>query len=114
MKVISERLKSYVSSQERAAIDSSTQSSDSKFSFNRFCWKVFKASLQKVRKAQLAQYNYILVVGEEEANTGQWSLLEKFCSSASNLNLKPRKKEIFIEALARYKERTKRKFWLRL
>ncbi|KAJ0985929.1 hypothetical protein J5N97_004285 [Dioscorea zingiberensis] len=73
--------------QERAAIDSSTQ----------------------VRKAQLAQYNYILVVGEEETNTGQWSLLEKFCSSASNLNLKPRKKEIFIEALARYKERTKTK-----
>ncbi|RDX77676.1 putative mitochondrial protein, partial [Mucuna pruriens] len=26
---------------------------------------------KKVREAQLAQYNYILVVGEEEANTGQ-------------------------------------------
>ena len=25
----------------------------------------------QVREAQLAQYNYILVVGEEEANTGQ-------------------------------------------
>nr|KYP66188.1 hypothetical protein KK1_012472 [Cajanus cajan] len=29
---------------------------------------------KKVREAQLAQYNYILVVGEEEANTGQVSV----------------------------------------
>ncbi|XP_058074213.1 threonine--tRNA ligase, mitochondrial 1 isoform X2 [Magnolia sinica] len=29
---------------------------------------------KKVREAQLAQYNYILVVGEEEANTGQVSM----------------------------------------
>ena len=28
----------------------------------------------QVREAQLAQYNYILVVGEEEANTGQVSV----------------------------------------
>lgn len=28
-------------------------------------------SLLQVREAQLAQYNFILVVGEEEANTGQ-------------------------------------------
>lgn len=28
-------------------------------------------SFLQVREAQLAQYNYILVVGEEEANTGQ-------------------------------------------
>ncbi|XP_077237795.1 threonyl-tRNA synthetase [Tasmannia lanceolata] len=29
---------------------------------------------KKIREAQLAQYNYILVVGEEEANTGQVSV----------------------------------------
>ncbi|XP_015894818.3 threonine--tRNA ligase, mitochondrial 1 [Ziziphus jujuba] len=32
---------------------------------------------KKVREAQLAQYNYILVVGEEEANTGQVSVRER-------------------------------------
>ena len=35
----------------------------------------------KVREAQLAQYNYILVVGEEEANTGQVYLLSVFHST---------------------------------
>ena len=32
---------------------------------------VFLFYYWQVREAQLAQYNYILVVGEEEANTGQ-------------------------------------------
>lgn len=41
----------------------------------------------KVREAQLAQYNYILVVGEEEANTGQVYLLSVFFIQQTGLVL---------------------------
>ncbi len=36
-----------------------------------YCSFTDRFGFLQVREAQLAQYNYILVVGEEEANTGQ-------------------------------------------
>lgn len=37
----------------------------------------------QVREAQVAQYNYILVVGEEEANTGQVNFKQRILPSIS-------------------------------
>ncbi|CAJ2647602.1 unnamed protein product [Trifolium pratense] len=42
---------------------------------------------KKVREAQLAQYNYILVVGEEEANTGQVSVRVRDKADHSVMNI---------------------------
>ncbi|KAJ0965874.1 hypothetical protein J5N97_027012 [Dioscorea zingiberensis] len=42
---------------------------------------------KKVREAQLAQYNYILVVGEEEANTGQVSVRVRDKSDLTKMSI---------------------------
>ncbi|PKA59163.1 Threonine--tRNA ligase, mitochondrial [Apostasia shenzhenica] len=56
---------------------------------------------KKVREAQLAQYNYILVVGEEEAKTGQVSVRVRDKSDHSVASLEDLLKH-FKEAAAAY------------
>ncbi|KAK8916531.1 hypothetical protein KSP39_PZI023079 [Platanthera zijinensis] len=55
---------------------------------------------KKVREAQLAQYNYILVVGEEEAKTGQVSVRIRDKSEHSVMSLEDLLKHFKEEAAA--------------
>ncbi|KAI4328227.1 hypothetical protein L6164_020600 [Bauhinia variegata] len=55
---------------------------------------------KKVREAQLAQYNYILVVGEEEANTGQVSVRVRDKSDHSVMSVESLLKLFSDEAAA--------------
>ncbi|KAI4314297.1 hypothetical protein L6164_027220 [Bauhinia variegata] len=56
---------------------------------------------KKVREAQLAQYNYILVVGEEEANTGQVSVRVRDKSDHSVMSIESLLK-LFSDEVAAY------------
>nr|XP_023903543.1 threonine--tRNA ligase, mitochondrial 1 [Quercus suber] len=56
---------------------------------------------KKVREAQLAQYNYILVVGEEEANTGQVSVRVRDKADHSVMSIENLLKH-FVEEVAAF------------
>nr|POF27529.1 threonine--trna ligase, mitochondrial 1 [Quercus suber] len=56
---------------------------------------------KKVREAQLVQYNYILVVGEEEANTGQVSVRVRDKADHSVMSIENLLKH-FVEEVAAF------------
>ncbi|KAI4387500.1 hypothetical protein MLD38_005328 [Melastoma candidum] len=57
---------------------------------------------KKVREAQIAQYNYILVVGEEEANKGEVSIRKRDQSDHSNKSVEDPLKD-FEEDVKKFK-----------